>query len=290
MSRDAIILINKPSGFTSFETISKVKRIMGIKKIGHTGTLDKFAEGLMVVLIGRYTRLASFVTGLSKEYIAEIQLGCTTDTLDPEGLVVENGEIPNRQTLEKVFDQFSGTIDQVPPIYSAIHVQGKRAYKMARNGETPEIAPRKVIIHCLELLSYQPPYLDIKVSCSKGTYIRSLARDIAKAADSCGYVTRLKRTKVGNFCLENAFELEQLKDIKNFTSPWELLHSLENISGLTIKEEMEKVFLNGGLLNDSAFKEEIPEEGTFFVFNTDKRLIGVIQKIKDQYKYMVVLS
>jgi len=197
-----LILLDKRPGLTSFEALGEVKRALGTGKVGHTGTLDKFASGLLVVLVGRALKLSSWFSHCDKRYTGAIRFGIETDTLDPEGKTIAEAEVPAREKIEQALSQFSGEIMQAPPAYSAIHINGKRASNLARSGQTPEMKKRPVLIHKLELLSWQPPFADIYVHCSSGTYIRSLARDIALAAGSRAYLSALRRTQVAGFTLE----------------------------------------------------------------------------------------
>ena len=177
---EGIILLDKPAGQTSFQSLGFLKRRLDTRRIGHAGTLDKFAEGLLIVFAGRMTRLCPLATSLDKEYVAVFTFGRGTDTLDPEGEVTAEGPVPTRQELEAVLPEFLGTLSQVPPVYSAVHVNGRRASEAARKGDTVVLQPRTVRIDQLVVLDYRPPDAQLRVSCTKGTYIRSLARDIAE--------------------------------------------------------------------------------------------------------------
>jgi len=199
-----LILLNKKPGITSFDALRDIKRLLGTGKVGHTGTLDKFAEGLLLILAGRALKLSRWFTNCDKQYEGTICFGTETDTLDPEGAVIANAPLPSREEVENVFSQFTGEIEQAPPAYSAIRIGGKRASALARGGDIPEMKKRPVSIYRLELLSWDPPYAKIFVHCSSGTYIRSLARDLAIAAGSRGYLAGLLRTKVGEFRIEEA--------------------------------------------------------------------------------------
>jgi tRNA pseudouridine55 synthase len=198
------ILLNKEPGITSFQALNRIKKACGTGKVGHTGTLDKFASGLLLVLAGRAVKLTPWFSGCDKEYEGTIQFGTETDTLDPEGVPVAEAPPPGRETLEAVLPRFIGDLLQSPPAYSAVHVDGERAYKLARSGEAVEMKKRPVVIHTLELLSYEPPLAGIRVRCSKGTYIRSLARDLALASGSRGHLAALTRTGIAGFRLEEA--------------------------------------------------------------------------------------
>jgi len=201
---DGLILLYKPPGLTSFDALRDIKRALGTGKVGHTGTLDKFAEGLLLVLAGRALKLSQWFTHCDKQYEGTICFGAETETLDPEGAVIANAPVPSRENVEKAISQFLGEIEQAPPAYSAIHIDGERASALARRGEAPEMRKRPVTIHRLELLSWEPPYAKIFVHCSSGTYIRSLAKDIALAAGSRAHLTALLRTQVGGFRVQGS--------------------------------------------------------------------------------------
>jgi len=204
-----LILLNKKPGVTSFEALGEVKRALGSGKVGHTGTLDKFAQGLLAVLTGRALKLTPWFSHCDKRYRGRIHFGAETDTLDPEGDVIAEAETPSREKVERAIQMFKGKIMQKPPVFSAIHVNGQRASKLARNGEPPEMKEREVTIYKLELESWQPPFADIFVHCSSGTYIRSLARDIALEAGSRGFLCSLTRTQIAEFKLEDAVDGEK---------------------------------------------------------------------------------
>jgi tRNA pseudouridine55 synthase len=206
--KGGLLLLNKQAGETSFEALRMVKRSLGTSKVGHTGTLDKFATGLLPVLVGRAVKLSPWFFHGDKEYTGKIRFGIETDTLDPEGQTVMEGAIPPREAVEAVLPQFRGEILQAPPAYSAIHLGGKRASELARSGETPEMKKRPVRIYRLELTAWDPPFADIAVRCSSGTYIRSLARDLALAAGSRAHLAALTRTRFAGFELSQAFSVE----------------------------------------------------------------------------------
>jgi tRNA pseudouridine55 synthase len=201
------ILMHKKPGVTSFQALNVIKKIYSTGKVGHTGTLDKFASGLLLVLVNRAVKLTPWFSRCDKEYEGTIQFGIETDTLDIEGSPIAEAPLPDRETLEAVLPQFRGDLLQAPPVYSAIHLNGKRAYTLARSGTAVDMEKRPVSIHALELLSYDPPLARIRVRCSKGTYIRSLARDIALAAGSRGHLIALTRTGIAAFRLADAADI-----------------------------------------------------------------------------------
>ena len=179
---DGIIIVNKPSGYTSHTIVSKIRKALNIKKVGHTGTLDPLATGVLPILLGSGTRLSKYLINHDKEYIATIKLGVKTDTADIEGNIIETADIPtlSEEQIKTVLKSFEGIQYQKPPMYSAIKVNGKKLYEYARKGETIDVQDRKIEIYNIELLKYETEFIEIKVACSKGTYIRSLCEDIAK--------------------------------------------------------------------------------------------------------------
>ena len=212
-SESGIILLAKKYGKTSFSSLSSVKHALGTGKVGHTGTLDSFADGLLVVLSGRLTRLVPHITNFDKKYVALIEFGEETDTLDPTGSVIKSGgRIPTESELRAAISSFVGEIEQVPPLFSALHVDGKRASDLARTGKEAELPARKITIFDIKLLDFKGKYALVEVHCSKGTYIRALARDIAKKCGTFAHLYALRRTKVGPFELSDAVGYSELDD------------------------------------------------------------------------------
>jgi len=213
---DGILLVNKPKGWTSFDVVAKVRGVLrqdGIAKakVGHTGTLDPLATGLLVLLVGKATKRAPELSSLDKSYDAVLRLGQTSTTGDEEGDKQSLSKIvPSEETILKVLKKFVGEIEQVPPIYSAIKIGGQRAYKLARAGKEIRMEPRRVKIYKLELKNYKHPNLDITVDVSSGTYIRTLAEDIGKKLAVGAYLTELNRTRVGEFLLKDAVDMQKI--------------------------------------------------------------------------------
>lgn len=223
------INIYKPKGITSHDVISVLRRITKIKQIGHTGTLDPFAEGVLPVCIGKATRLIEFLND-DKAYIGTVQLGKSTTTYDIEGEEVNHSDkAVNIDQIKKELENFKGDIEQLPPVYSAIKVKGKKLYEYARKGEKVEIAPRRVSINKLEVLNYDPEKrtLELYIDCSKGTYIRSIANDLGEKLGTYGHLSKLVRVKAGDFIIDDAVRLENLNSIddvkKNLINPLEKL-------------------------------------------------------------------
>ena len=210
---DGVLIIDKPAGMTSHDVVNRVRKILKTKKVGHTGTLDPFATGVLVMLVGKATRLAQFVDKAAKEYVAEIRFGFATDTGDLTGTPIGNEETPqlSRAAIERVLPKFRGEIEQVPPMYSAKKVGGKKLYELARKGETVERKPFLAKVHELQLLSSGEKTIRILVACSAGTYIRTLAEDIGKELGTGAHLTSLRRTAAGQFDLNEAIALEGLE-------------------------------------------------------------------------------
>ena len=222
--------IYKPKGITSHDVVSVLRRVTKIKQIGHTGTLDPFAEGVLPICIGKATRLIEYLDD-DKAYIATIKFGKSTTTYDLEGEVVKTSDIKViKETLEKCLDNFRGEIEQIPPIYSAIKVNGKKLYDYARSGESVEIKSRRVTIFKLELLDFdeKSQTAELLIECSKGTYIRSIANDLGEILGAYGHLIKLVRTKAGSFNLETSVKLEDLTSLEvvknNLKYPLEYLN------------------------------------------------------------------
>lgn len=211
---EGILLVDKPAGITSFNLVAKLRKITGIKKIGHAGTLDPFATGLMILLIGRqYTRLSDQMMGHDKTYEATLKLGQVTDTQDLDGEVTHYSDlIPTLEEALEAISAFQGTTLQTPPMYSAKKVNGKKLYELARAGKSIERAPVSVTMK-IELLGYTYPHLKIEVSCTKGTYIRTLGHDIGQRLGCGAHLTTLRRTQIGKLDLKDSIDGKRLTDV-----------------------------------------------------------------------------
>lgn len=211
MGTQGILLVNKPRGKTAFSLVAVLRRLIGVKKIGHAGTLDPFATGVMVMLIGReYTRLSDQFLCSDKEYEAEILLGVVTDSYDCDGVILQKSDlVPTREELDLAVKQFQGNIEQIPPMFSAKKINGKKLYELARKGKTVDRQPAKVTVE-MRVISYSYPHVKIVVKCSKGTYIRSLAHDLGTLLGCGGHLVQLHRTRSGAFCITECFDGELL--------------------------------------------------------------------------------
>ncbi len=280
---DGIIVINKPEKFTSFDVVAVMRGVAKTKKVGHTGTLDPMATGVLPLLFGNATKAQSLLPDSSKEYISEFKLGITTDTLDIWGTVKENKPVSVLvDDIEKLLPKFTGDILQLPPMYSAVQKDGKRLYELARQGIEVEREKRPVNIGILKLLNYDEANCTGKllISCSKGTYIRSLIDDIG-AELGCGAVmTSLCRTSACGFTLENAITIEGAKELANSNNLQSVLRSVEGVftpyRQVIVSQPQAKRFCNGGQLDLSRLKIKDLADGEIIrVKCQDSKFIGL---------------
>ena len=270
---DGIIVINKEKGCTSHDIVYKVKKMFNTK-VGHTGTLDPNATGVLPILLGKGTKISKYLIEHDKEYEVVLQLGVKTTTADEEGEIIEEKEVLKESLkqleIERILKSFIGKIKQMPPKYSAIKVNGRKLYEYARKGQEVEIKPREVEIYNIEITNIQKEkkQIEFKVSCSKGTYIRTLCEDIAEKMRTVGYMKELKRTKVGDFNIEQAITLGQLQE-------------KENIKIITIEEmfkDKEEIILEDSkitlLLNGVKMNMEKPN-GIYRIYNKQNKFIGL---------------
>ncbi len=212
--REGIVVINKPDGITSHDVVEKVRRIFKTKQVGHAGTLDPLATGVLVILLGKYTKLFNKFVALDKAYRATLLLGMVTDSADIQGKILQNNSYENitDKDIEGVFNRFRGTIDQVPPMVSAVKFKGKKLYQLARKGIEVDRTPRKVEIKFLKIERISPPEVQFYLECSKGTYVRQLADDIGKQLGCGACIKKIERTKVGSFVIEESVRIEDLNE------------------------------------------------------------------------------
>lgn len=213
MGLNGILNVNKLCGPTSFRIVDTIRRLSGEKRVGHAGTLDPGACGVLPVCLGQAVRLTEYIHRFDKEYIAGIMLGATTDTLDAQGSIMSRGDITGitAKGIEQALDAFTGEISQSPPLYSAVKIGGKKSYRLARSGVSVPLKPRFVRVNSIEMLSCEPPYLKIRVNCSTGTYIRAIARDLGEALGCGAHLKDLVRTAYGPYRMEDAFSLEEIE-------------------------------------------------------------------------------
>ena len=273
---DGIIIINKTKGCTSHDIVYKIKKMLN-KKVGHTGTLDPMAEGVLPILIGKGTQLSKYLINHDKKYIVELQLGIKTDTADSEGKIIEEKTVNktklSKENITNVLQTFIGKQEQIPPIYSAIKVNGKKLYEYARKGQEVELKPRQIEIYDIKLIDYSMDEKQIKfeVFCGKGTYIRSLCEDIATKFETVGYMKSLKRTQVGNFKIDNSITIEELKNLIENNENIDIDDILKNkiitveeifkkFQSINLDEKKLEMFLNGVMLTQNL------DEGVYKIF------------------------
>ena len=284
---DGILIVNKPKEFTSHDIVHKVKKIVN-EKVGHTGTLDPNATGVLPLLIGKGTLISKYLINHDKVYEAVIKLGIKTDTLDGEGKVIEEKEINkeslNKTNIRKTFKQMLGKQEQVPPMYSAIKLNGKKLYEYARKGQKVELTPRVIEIYNMELKHIESDEITFLVACSKGTYIRSLCETIANKLDTVGYMKELKRIKVGEFKIEDAINLEKttmIEEIQKQIIPIEKF--FENTEKILLDDRNLRLLLNGVKLSVKK------EDGVYRIYNNEKKFIGIATIEKNKLKRDVIL-
>ena len=251
---DGIIVINKEKEYTSHDVVAKLKKKLNISKVGHTGTLDPNATGVLPILIGKGTKFSKYLINHDKIYEVELELGKKTDTADIEGKVIEEENVDEKyikENLLQVLESFVGKQEQIPPMYSAIKKNGKKLYEYARAGEKVDIEPRKIEIYKIDLNKYDKNIISFVVSCSKGTYIRSLCEDIAEKLNTVGYMKNLKRLQVGKFNIKDAVYIDDI-DLKNVNDYLITLEEiLREIPCINLDEKKLKLFLNGVQLTDN---------------------------------------
>jgi len=265
---DGIILINKEEGISSFKVVERVKKKLGLKKIGHTGTLDPFATGLLIGCVNKATKISSIFTALDKTYEATIVFGEERETDDITSKVINKSEnIPSITDIEKIIPRFIGEIEQAPPKYSAIRINGQRAYELARKGKEFEIRPRKVHLYSLKIISYKKPELVITIRCSSGFYVRSLARDLGRSLNSYAYLSSLKLTKVGEFSIEESKFIKDI-DIKDIIP---IKDAIKFLPEKLFNEEEYNQFKEKGHIN-------LEESKNFYKIFFKDVLIGITDK------------
>ena len=256
--------MDKPPGMTSHDAVDRVRKTLGIKKVGHSGTLDPMASGLLVMGIGRATRLLRFLSDLDKEYEGTGKLGVETDTLDAEGRVTRTSEVEvNESELRAAMQELTGDIEQRPPAYSAVQVGGERLYKAARRGEPVEAPPREVHVEAFELQSFNLPDFDFRVVCSSGTYVRSLVADAGTAVGSGAHLTRLVRTRIGHFAIGDAKSPDGVAD------PLALEAAVQHLPRLDLSEDEAIAARHGRPLGPPA------RPGFHAAMDPDGRLVGI---------------
>lgn len=277
---NGIIIINKQKGCTSHDVVAKVKKLLNIKKVGHTGTLDPNATGVLPLLLDKGTKLSKYLIQHDKEYEVVLKLGIKTDTLDGEGKILEESKVTWKsiKEIEDIFSSFIGKQEQMPPIYSAIKVNGKKLYEYARKGQTVEIKPREIQIYNMELqkIDKEKDEILFKVECSKGTYIRSLCEEIAKRLGTIGYMKELNRTKVGIFKIDNSITIEEIEENKQIVE--EKIITMQELfkkyPRIDLKSNELQKLLNGVKINTKL------KDGIYNIYSEKYIGLGIVENNK----------
>lgn len=266
-----IFLIDKREGWTSHDVVGKSKRLLHTKKVGHCGTLDPFATGLLVVFSNQATKLARFIEAEDKTYVATLKLGSRTVSGDTEGEVVETKEVPNlsNEYIQEILNSFIGKQSQLPPMYSALKVDGRRLYEYARENIEVERKPRDIEIFGMKLLNFSNNILEFEVKCSKGTYVRTLGEDVAKKLDTVGYLIGLRRTKIGHYDVKDAIDVEQVCPELGV----DMYHALSFMERCFIKDEEYMNIRNG---KDIRFKSD---SQYIVVCDTHEHALAIYEKV-----------
>jgi len=284
---DGVLNIYKPSDITSFDVVRKVMKLCNTRKVGHTGTLDPLASGVLPICIGRATKLVDYLMSEIKVYTAQLMLGIETDTYDREGKIISerNVNISNEEILA-AFKPFRGEIEQEPPMYSALKVNGKRLYELARQGIIIERKKRKVTIYDLKIIDISLPTITFSVTCSKGTYIRSLCHDIGKILGVGGTMWSLERVQTGIFTKENSIDLNLLNsdNISDYIISVE--DALSNYEAISFNNRYEKLLLNGVKINNINIIGHIEKNKLFRVYIDDNKFIGL--GIRDDIGFKII--
>jgi len=277
---NGVIVVNKPTGMTSQDVVTRIKKEFKIKSVGHAGTLDPLATGVLPILISKGTRISKYLIDHDKEYIATLKLGQQTDTGDITGEVIEEREVPSKaldeENIKDILEAFKGKQAQIPPMYSAIKIDGRKLYEYARMGETVEVKPREIKIYNIELLNidFEAKEIVYKVHCSKGTYIRTLCEDIARELGTVGTMSALVRTKAGDFCLEDSVELDKLSTLSPEEIEAKHLIDVESAfksnGAITLKTDNElRLFINGMMLVRKK------ENNVYRIYDKNNKFIGL---------------
>lgn len=292
---NGILNVYKEAGFTSHDVVAKLRGICRQKKIGHTGTLDPEAVGVLPVCLGSGTKLCDMLTDKSKEYEAVLLLGQVTDTQDVTGTVLEEHEVTadEEQAVEAI-RSFVGAYEQIPPMYSALKVNGKRLYELARAGKEVERKGRRVEIHSIEILSVSLPEITFRVACSKGTYIRTLCHDIGQKLGCGGTMKSLKRTRVGIFTIDGALKLSQLEELaaqgllEEKVIPVEAMFA--ELPALTVKDAFARLIENGNAFYPGQAEESVrtPDGGQVRVYDRKGRFYGIYAFSEEKERYQPV--
>ena len=297
---NGILNIFKQKGISSHQVVKEVRDILNIPKVGHTGTLDPSASGVLLLCLGQATKIAEFLVGMKKHYQGEMTLGITTDSQDAEGKIIGKKEVGNdinEKRIRDIFQKYEGTISQIPPMFSAAHYKGKRLYHLARKGIEVKRSPKEVKIYQFNLINFDQrvnPIVKFEVVCSKGTYVRTLCNDIGNELGCGAHLSNLVRKKVGKFSIKDSLNIEELKKEKAVGKRYliSIDSALEELNKITVKSEAIKIVLNGGVISSEQIVE-IPEglktrkDKFVKMFDAKGNLLSIGTLIKDDRKNII---
>lgn len=282
---NGVLLVDKPAGLTSHDVVDRVRRAAHTRKVGHTGTLDPAATGLLIVCVGQATRLSEFFTRMDKTYEGTMRLGVVTDSYDLDGAVLEENPVPHldRQQVQDAFNRYAGAIEQTPPMVSAVKVGGERLYKRARKGEEVERPARRVTVYEFRALRCEPPEVDFVLRCTSGTYARALCHDAGSDLGCGGALATLRRTAVGRHAVADAVPVDELREPddveRRLLPPAEALE----LARVTVHESAHALVVNGGTVERGQYAETLPETDTWVqMLAADGRLLAVGQVVPGQ--------
>ena len=273
-----LLLVDKPAGITSHDVVDRIRRAAGMRRIGHTGTLDPAATGLLVLCMGKATRLSEHLTGLDKTYEGAMRLGLITDSHDLDGEVLEESPIPSldMEAIQSVCNRFSGEIEQVPPMVSAVKVGGERLYRKARKGEEVDRPPRCITIHEFRVLAYAPPDVSLRVRCSSGTYVRTLCHDVGAILGCGAALASLRRTAVGRYSVEQALPLDAFTGPEIVKERLIAMDDALDLPAVYVRNSSQALIAEGSSLGISDLREPCPvQEGWVQLKNAKGKLLAL---------------
>ena len=285
--KSGIINVYKEAGYTSFDVVAKLRGILHIKKIGHTGTLDPDAVGVLPICIGKATKVCDMLTNTDKTYVATLLMGVSTDTYDTSGTVLDEKEVNvTPEMVENTIKSFIGEQEQIPPMYSAIKVNGKKLYELAREGKVIERKARRINIYNIEIIDINLPRVKMRIDCSKGTYIRSLCNDIGEKLGCHGCMENLVRERVGNFSIDNTIIIEEIQSLMNENRVEEVVLPIDSVFSsypkIKVKAESQKACLNGAKLKFSDLVDGCYNENSqhkyYRLYLENGEFVGIYQK------------
>ena len=285
--KSGIINVYKEAGYTSFDVVAKLRGILHIKKIGHTGTLDPDAVGVLPICVGKATKVCDMLTNTDKTYVATLLMGVSTDTYDASGTILDEKEVNvTPEMVEKTIKSFIGEQEQIPPMYSAIKVNGKKLYELAREGKVIERKARRINIYNIEIIDINLPRVKMRIDCSKGTYIRSLCNDIGEKLGCHGCMENLVRERVGNFSIDNTIIIEEIQSLMNENRVEEVVLPIDSVFSsypkIKVKAESQKACLNGAKLKFSDLVDGCYNENSqhkyYRLYLENGKFVGIYQK------------